>query len=204
MIERRRPKPHERIEVLLKERHALCDTMAEAGAEAPTLCTGWLTADLAAHLLAREKRPDAAPGVVLGGPFAKHTQRVMDGYKAKGYDVMLSELRQGPPKWMRAGPLAKANVGENWIHHEDVRRANGQGPRPPDPELDDILWGALGPCRRPCPTQAQGRRFGSEVCRRSRAHCENGGTARDVAGAAGRACALDGGAPGVRGGGARR
>jgi uncharacterized protein (TIGR03085 family) len=131
------------IEVLLKERHALCDTMAAVGPDAPTLCTGWLTADLAAHLLAREKRPDAAPGVVLGGPFAKHTQRVMDGYKAKGYDVMLSELRQGPPKWMRAGPLAKANVGENWIHHEDVRRANGQGPRPRDPAISEILWGSL-------------------------------------------------------------
>ena len=46
-------------DVLLKERAALCDTLAAVGAEAPTLCEGWLTADLAAHLLAREKRPDA-------------------------------------------------------------------------------------------------------------------------------------------------
>ena len=39
--------------------------------------------------------------------------------------------------------MAAANVGENWIHHEDVRRANGEGPRPADPEIDEILWGSL-------------------------------------------------------------
>jgi uncharacterized protein (TIGR03085 family) len=131
------------VDVLLKERHSLCDTLAEVGPEAPTLCVGWLTADLAAHLLAREKRPDAGPGILLPGPFARHTQRVMDGYKAKGYDVMLAELRTGPPKLFRLGPMAALNVVENWIHHEDVRRANGQPPRAPDAEVDDILWESL-------------------------------------------------------------
>jgi uncharacterized protein (TIGR03085 family) len=130
-------------EVLLEERQALCETLAAVGAEAPTLCEGWLTADLAAHLLAREKRPDAGPGILLPGPFARHTQRVMDQFKAKGYDEMIAELRHGPPAWFRVGPMARPNVLENWIHHEDVRRANGQGPRPPDPDVDDLLWDSL-------------------------------------------------------------
>ena len=130
-------------DVLDKERDALCDTLHEAGPEAPTLCVGWLTADLAAHLLAREKRPDAGPGIILPGPFARHTQKVMDQYRAKGYDVMVAELRHGPPRLFRAGPMAALNVVENWIHHEDVRRANGQGPRPADSEVDEILWGSL-------------------------------------------------------------
>ena len=91
----------------------------------------------------REKRPDAALGIVLPGPFAKHTERVIDQYKGKGYDVMVQELRHGPPKYFRVGPMAALNVGENWIHHEDVRRANGESPRPADPEIDDILWGSL-------------------------------------------------------------
>jgi uncharacterized protein (TIGR03085 family) len=43
----------------------------------------------------------------------------------------------------RQGPLAAANVGENWIHHEDVRRANGEGLRPPDDEIEAILWNGL-------------------------------------------------------------
>jgi uncharacterized protein (TIGR03085 family) len=131
------------VDVLLKERAALCDTLAQYGAEAPTLCEGWLTADLAAHLLTREKRPDAGLGIVLPGPFAKHTQRVLDQYKAKGYDVMVQELRHGPPMFFRVGPMTALNVGENWIHNEDVRRANGEGPRPADPEVDDILWNSL-------------------------------------------------------------
>ena len=118
--------------------------------------------------------------------------------------MLVELLRTGPPWCIRTGPLATANVDENWIHHEDVRRANGQGPRPPDPEIDDILWGGLALAAVIARRKLKGVGFGSEVCRRSRAHCENGGTARDVAGAAGRACALDGGAPGVRGGGARR
>jgi uncharacterized protein (TIGR03085 family) len=131
------------VDVLLKERAALCDTLVDTGPEAPTLCVGWLTADLAAHLLAREKRPDAAAGIILPGPFARHMQKVMEEYKAKGYDRMITELRGGPPKYFRVGPMATANVVENWIHHEDVRRANGQGPRPPDPEVDEILWASL-------------------------------------------------------------
>ena len=131
------------VDVLLKERAALCDTLVDTGPEAPTLCVGWLTADLAAHLLAREKRPDAAAGIILPGPFARHMQKVMEEYKAKGYDRMITELRSGPPKYFRVGPMATANVVENWIHHEDVRRANGQGPRPPDPEVDEILWASL-------------------------------------------------------------
>jgi uncharacterized protein (TIGR03085 family) len=130
-------------DLLLQERGALCDTLVSVGSEAPTLCTGWLTADLAAHLLAREKRPDAGPGIIVPGPFARHTQRVMEQYKAKGYDAMITELRAGPPRLFRVGPMASANVIENWIHHEDVRRANGQGPRPADPELDEQLWNSL-------------------------------------------------------------
>jgi len=39
--------------VLLQERAALCDTLEQYGPDAPTLCTGWMTLDLAAHLVAR-------------------------------------------------------------------------------------------------------------------------------------------------------
>ena len=51
--------------VLLEERAALCDTFEKYGPEAPTLCEGWLTLDLAAHMAAREDRLDAAVGLVL-------------------------------------------------------------------------------------------------------------------------------------------
>jgi uncharacterized protein (TIGR03085 family) len=129
--------------ILLKERAALCDTFDKYGAEAPTLCEGWLTLDLAAHLVAREARSDAAIGLVVPA-FAGHLQRVMDGYKTKGYETLVGMLRTGPPWMHRTGPLATANVNENFIHHEDVRRASGEGPRTLDPEMSDVIWKMLG------------------------------------------------------------
>ncbi len=130
-------------EVLLKERAALCDTLEKYGPDAPTLCTGWVTLDVAAHLMAREARSDAALGLVVP-PLAGHLQKVMDKYKQKGYGPLIASLRSGPPWMHRTGPLATANVNENFIHHEDVRRASGEGPRALDPEMDAILWKMLG------------------------------------------------------------
>jgi len=130
-------------EVLLRERAALCDTLERYGPDAPTLCVGWATLDLAAHLVAREARSDAAIGLVIP-MFAKHLQNVMDRYKARGYEPLVAMLRTGPPWMHRTGPLAVANVNENFIHHEDVRRASGEGPRVIDEEMDAILWRMLG------------------------------------------------------------
>jgi uncharacterized protein (TIGR03085 family) len=130
-------------QVLLVERAALCDTLEKFGPDAPTLCVGWTTLDLAAHLVAREARSDAALGLVV--PFlAPHLQKVMDRYKAEGYDYLIGMLRTGPPWMHRTGPLATANVNENFIHHEDVRRPAGETPRALDPEMDQILWKMLG------------------------------------------------------------
>jgi len=131
-------------DVLKVERSALCDTLARYGPDAPTLCEGWTTADHAAHLVVRERRPDAGPGILLGGPFARHTQRLMDAAKGKGYGSLIERLRGGPRFPMDRGPGAVANVNENWIHHEDVRRANGEEPRPLDPDVDAVLWKMLG------------------------------------------------------------
>jgi uncharacterized protein (TIGR03085 family) len=130
-------------QVLLQERAALCDTFEKYGAQAPTLCEGWLTLDLAAHLVAREARTDAAIGLVMPA-FANHLQRVMDNYKTKGYETLVGMLRTGPPWMHRTGPLATANVNENFIHHEDVRRASGEAPRTLDSEMSDVIWKMLG------------------------------------------------------------
>ena len=49
------------------ERDELCDLFVARGPDAPTLCEGWTTADLAAHLVVRERNPLAGPGIVFGG-----------------------------------------------------------------------------------------------------------------------------------------
>jgi uncharacterized protein (TIGR03085 family) len=131
-------------ELLLTERRALCDTFDEVGPDAPTLNEGWDASDLAAHLLVRETRPDATLGILLPGPFARHTANLMEKTKRRGYRSMIDALRSGPPWMHRTGPMAAANVSEHWIHHEDLRRARGDGPRPLDPALDAFFWRALG------------------------------------------------------------
>jgi len=49
-----------------RERQALCDRFDEVGPDEPTLSGEWTTRDLAAHLIVRERRPDAAGGILIG------------------------------------------------------------------------------------------------------------------------------------------
>ncbi len=129
------------------ERRALCALLDETGPDAPTLCAGWRTADLAAHLVLRERRPDAALGVI-GGPLAWYTRRVQQGLKARtGYRQLVQAIRTGPP---RLSPFAipgvdqRANFAEYFVHHEDVRRAQqGWQPRELDHPLADVVWAQL-------------------------------------------------------------
>ena len=53
----------------------------------------------------------------------------------------MQELRNGPPWLFRSTPLTqRLNTVEDWIHHQDVRRANGSGPAASSPPLDEVLW----------------------------------------------------------------
>src|ERR1700744_5490681 len=81
-----------------QERAALAALLDETGPDSPTLCEGWQTRDLAAHLVLRERRPDAAAGVV-GGPLAGHTARVQRQFLDRySYADLVALFRSGPPK----------------------------------------------------------------------------------------------------------
>ncbi len=127
-----------------QERKTLCDLFAERGSAAPTLCEGWLTADLAAHLVVRERRPDSGPGLVWP-PLAGYTDRVRLAVRDRTpWDKLVETVRRGPPLLLRPfdGPM---NTVEFFIHTEDVRRAQvGWEPRPISPELSDALWARVG------------------------------------------------------------
>lgn len=124
-----------------RERRQLADLMERLGPDEPTLCEGWAVRDLAAHLVARERRPDALPGIVLP-LLASHTERVQNGYAAQDFDALLDRLRAGPPVWSPFWAIdAQVNLGEMFIHHEDVRRAQSQWePRELDGKTQDSLW----------------------------------------------------------------
>jgi uncharacterized protein (TIGR03085 family) len=129
------------------ERLALCDLLEEIGPEGPTVLDGWRTADLAAHLLARDSRPDAVPGMVVDAahPWTERVERtIRDGVP---YTEVVGRLRRGPPR-LSVGGLGgwRGDLHEWFVHHEDVRRARGLGPRPDSAEqrrLDDGVWAIL-------------------------------------------------------------
>ena len=125
-----------------RERAALVDTMRTVGPDAPTLCGDWTTRDLAAHLVVRERRLDATAGVAvpfLAGYTAKVQRQVT---QSTDWDVLLDKIASGPPLYSPFKILDPvANMGEMFIHHEDVRRAQADWePR----SLDDATVSALG------------------------------------------------------------
>jgi uncharacterized protein (TIGR03085 family) len=125
------------------ERHALSDLFTEVGPDAPTLCEGWQTRDLAAHLAIRERRMDAAAGIMVPA-LAGYTRRVQDSYAARPWAELVRLVRSGPPKYSPTaiGKVDElANAGEFLVHHEDVRRARPEWqPRPADPARDAVAW----------------------------------------------------------------
>jgi uncharacterized protein (TIGR03085 family) len=129
------------------ERQALADALTEVGPDAPTLCEGWTAQDLAAHVVVRERRPDAGPGIVVP-LLAGWTDRVTRSTAAKAdFDDLVRQIRAGAPFWspMGLGPFADAvNLIEMFVHTEDLRRAvDGWAPRELDPATEDALWARL-------------------------------------------------------------
>jgi len=128
------------------ERHGLCDTFERVGPDAPTLCSPWLTRDLAAHLVVRERRPDAAAGIWFPG-MAARTEQIQDGYAAWDWSRLVDQVRTGPPPWSPAsiGRVDEAvNTAEFFVHHEDVLRGGaGWTARELPADLEAALWGIV-------------------------------------------------------------
>ena len=124
------------------ERVRLSDLFDELGPEAPTLLTPWKTRDLAAHLVLREHDPLAGPGLVLPGTWSRFAERRRSALAQGDFAGLTATIRSGPPPgvfragWMRRVP----NLNEFFVHHEDVRRANGFGPRANPPAEDAALF----------------------------------------------------------------
>jgi uncharacterized protein (TIGR03085 family) len=130
-----------------EERAALAALLEETGPDGPTLCEGWQTKDLAAHLVLRERRLDAAAGV-MGGPLASYTARVQRKYLGRySYPELVGLFRSGPPAlslFAIPGADAAANAVEYFVHHEDVRRAGEEWTeRTLDDGLSEMLWKRL-------------------------------------------------------------
>ncbi len=126
-----------------QERRKLCDLFDELGPSVATLLEGWTAHDLAAHIVLREHDLVAGPCMVLPGPFGRFAERRRAGLAGRrDFSWLVARIRSGPPPgffrigWVREVP----NLNEFFVHHEDVRRANGMDPRTLTPELEAALW----------------------------------------------------------------
>lgn len=144
------------------ERQGLCDTFREVGPSAPTLCEGWLTADLAAHLVIRDRRPDLAAGMWIKPLEARLESAQREMATTTEWSALIDQVRSGPPVFSIARIEAvdqAMNTGEFYIHHEDVLRAapdwTPEQRRAVAPGLQAALWNGLA-------------RMGSAMYRRSR------------------------------------
>ena len=132
-------------------REVLAETLLAAGPDAPTLCRGWRTRDLAAHLYLRERKAAVGLGLII-----KRLSKASDKATAKlaaklktpeDYTKLVNTFRAGPPA---LSPLKikaldeSSNLIEYFVHTEDVRRAVDRwAPRALDEAYSDALWDEL-------------------------------------------------------------
>lgn len=129
-----------------RERLLLADLLEASGPDAPTLCEGWNARDLAAHVVVRERRADAAGGILIK-QLAQRLERVQAEFAEKPFDELIQLIRTGPPRF---SPFSlkqideASNAVEFFVHTEDVRRAQPDWtPRELDPVFADVLWSRL-------------------------------------------------------------
>jgi len=126
------------------DRERLADALLAAGPDAPTLCEGWTTADLAAHIVIRDRRPDASAGIVVKpmAGWGEHVRRqYRDGHPYPELVAMARDVPWWSPLQVVPGLDEATNLIEFFVHHEDVRRGRpGWQPRDLEPDLAGELW----------------------------------------------------------------
>ena len=128
------------------ERESFADTLTTVGPDAATLCSGWNARDLAAHVVLRERRPDAAVGIMV--PFLRnYTESVRKSMLGNDWSELVDQVKLGPPSWNPMGWSSFENVVnlfEFFVHHEDVLRgAPNWQPRTLTTELSQALMARL-------------------------------------------------------------
>ncbi|MBM6591228.1 TIGR03085 family metal-binding protein [Brevibacterium sp. RIT 803] len=141
------------------ERLRLVDTAHRAGEDAPTLCEGWTTRDLATHLVIRERHPAAALGIFMP-KFEGKREEQEHAYASMPYSHLLG-LVASPPRWTPGGwPGVESvmNTAEYVVHHEDIRRAAIEWiPRRLSLPENRAVWAACRTALLPFVAKAEGR-----------------------------------------------
>ena len=127
------------------ERQSFAVDFRAADPNAPTLCAGWTTRHLCAHLVQREHAMlrNVWDQVTTKVPGEERFMRrlVEDAGTPDGYAALVDTFAAGPSRHSLMGRADEAlNLLEYVVHHEDLRR--GSGPVPPRDlpaaEIDEI------------------------------------------------------------------
>lgn len=141
------------------ERLRLVDAARRAGEDAPTLCEGWTTRDLATHLVIRERHPVAALGIFVP-KFEGKREDQEQVYASMPYSRLLG-LVASPPRWTPGrwpGVESVMNTAEYLVHHEDIRRAAIEWmPRRLSLTENRAVWAACRTALLPVAAKAEGR-----------------------------------------------
>lgn len=139
-------------------REALAEALLAAGPGHRTLCEGWKTEHLAAHIHLRESSPLAAGLALkpLTGMLEERTLSLGDAHSSdQDYQELVQKVATGGAGTDRvvtrlraAAPVRRmaqaANLLEFFVHTEDVRRAQERwAPRRLSDEYADVLWEEL-------------------------------------------------------------
>jgi uncharacterized protein (TIGR03085 family) len=145
------------VHFAVAERHALAETLRCTDPNSPTLSGHWTAAQLAAHLVLRERSAMELLGRLPSRRLQRIAQREIDDLVAgEPYSRIVDTVDSGP-SWRDARlpvPTAliwslppvreRANLLEYLVHHEDVRRAAaGWQPRELAADLEAEVWGRL-------------------------------------------------------------
>lgn len=144
-------------------RDALVSALLAAGPNQPTLCDGWQTQHLAAHIYLRESTP-APPGRLSKALAKRLESRTLqlgdDSSSPKNYQKLVSRIARGPERpdkprrrslldRLKRSSVAQRftsmnNLMEFFVHTEDIRRAQPRwAPRRLSNEYADALFEQL-------------------------------------------------------------
>jgi uncharacterized protein (TIGR03085 family) len=134
--------------LFVRERLQLVDLLSGLSDDewsAASLDEGWTVEDVAAHIVVREHHLwDLGRAMLFKGKLGPDQHELLRREKALGRPALLASMRAMPPLIYRLpGPMALGNVGEAYIHHEDIRRGALDRPRSVSAELEPALWAAL-------------------------------------------------------------
>lgn len=139
------------------ERHALSATLRCAGPDSDTLCGEWTTAQLAAHLVLRERSVGESLGRLPVRRWKERAEQlVLDLAESEPYGRLVDAIERGPSWTDVTGPVPVAwlwalppvreatNLLEYLVHNEDVRRVVPDWePRSVSMDLQHAAWQRL-------------------------------------------------------------